>query len=159
MLTKFISKKNGRAFKAFLVMAKEGKVGFEFEKREPKAGGAKGGKPKEPAAKIDFTGQVSLGQCPKCGGKVFEGPTDYVCEKSQADAKPCRFKTGKVILQQPIDRVQAGKLLTAGRTDLLNGFISKAGRPFPAYLVMDESGKATFEFPPRESEKGGVAAA
>ena len=159
LLTKFISKKNGRAFKAFLVLAKEGKVGFEFEKREPKAGGAKGGKPREPAPKIDFTGQESLGKCPKCGGKVFEGPTDYVCEKSQAEGRPCKFKTGKLILQQPIDRAQVGKLLATGKTDLLNQFISKAGRPFSAYLVMDESGKATFEFPPRDSEKGGVAAA
>jgi len=33
----------------------------------------------------------------------------------------------------------------------LTKFISKAGRPFPAYLVMDDTGKATFEFPPREN--------
>jgi len=33
-------------------------VGFEFEKREPKA--KKEGKPKEPAPKIDFTGKERL---------------------------------------------------------------------------------------------------
>jgi hypothetical protein len=149
LIDKFISKK-GRPFKAFLVV-KEGKVGFEFEPRPAKGEKAKGkaGAPKEPAPKLDFTGQEPLGACPKCGGKVFEGPDAYVCEKSQEEKKPCKFKISKVILQQPIDRGQATKLLKDNRSDLLKDFISKAGRPFPAYLVMDEMGKITFEFPPR----------
>ena len=42
LLEKFISKK-GRPFSAFLVRQPDGKIGFEFEEREPKAGkGAKG---------------------------------------------------------------------------------------------------------------------
>ena len=72
--------------------------------------------------------------------------------RSQADKKPCKFKLSREILQQPIDRTQAQKILTAHRSDLLHKFISKAGKPFPAFLVMDESGKVTFEFPPREGE-------
>ena len=44
------------------------------------------------------------------------------------------------------------KLLATRKTDLLTQFISKAGRPFPAYLVLEDSGKTTFEFPPREGE-------
>jgi len=152
LIDKFISKK-GRPFKAFLAF-KEGKVGFEFEPRAPRAkkGEGKAGTPKEPAPKLDFTGQPPLGQCPKCGGKVFEGPDAYVCEKSQADKRPCKFKISKTILQQPIDKTQAAKLLADNRTDLLKDFISKAGRPFPAFLVMDDMGKITFEFPPREAE-------
>jgi DNA topoisomerase-3 len=151
LIDKFISKK-GRPFKAFLVF-KEGKVGFEFEPRAPRAKKGEGkGAPKEPAARIDFTGQESLGPCPKCGGKVFEGPDAYVCEKSQADKRPCKFKISKTILQQPIDRAQAAKLLDNSRTDLMKDFISKAGKPFPAFLVMDDMGKVTFEFPPRESD-------
>ena len=153
LLEKFISKK-GRPFKAFLV-AKDGKVGFEFEAREakPKKAGAKAGEPAEPQAKIDFTGQKSLGKCPKCGKRVFEGGEVYVCEQSQADKKPCKFKISKMILQQAIDRAQATLLLEDGRTDLLKGFISaKSGRAFTAYLMMDEAGKVTFDFPPREAE-------
>jgi DNA topoisomerase-3 len=42
--------------------------------------------------------------------------------------------------------------LAAHKTDLLTQFISKAGKAFPAYLVMDGKGKVTFEFPPREGE-------
>jgi len=59
-------------------------------------------------------------------------------------------------LEQPIERPQAAKLLAESKTDLLDKFISKAGRPFPAYLIMDDMGKVTFEFPPREGEKAGT---
>ena len=83
---------------------------------------------------------------------MFETDAAYVCEKSQADKRPCKFKVGKTILEQPIEALQVQKLLEARKTDLLDKFISKAGRPFPAYLVMDDKGKVTFEFPPREGE-------
>ena len=69
----------------------------------------------------------------------------------QPETKACRLKTGKIICQQPIERVQVTKLLAAGKTDLMDKFISKAGRPFSAYLTLDDTGKATFEFAPRDS--------
>jgi DNA topoisomerase-3 len=149
LLQKFISKRTGRTFKAYLVLDKAGKSTFEFEKKEPKDK-TKAAKAKEPKQKLDFTGQQPLGKCPKCSSNVFESETDYICEKSQAETRACKFKMGKVILQQPVPREQAAKLLESGKTDLLGGFISKAGRPFPAYLVMDDNGKVTFDFPPRE---------
>ena len=95
LLTKFISK-NGRPFKAFLVVGKDGKVGVRISSRakpKRKAGGER--KPKAPAPKIDFTGKEPLGKCPKCGGQVFETEAAYVCEKSQADKRPCKFKISK----------------------------------------------------------------
>jgi DNA topoisomerase-3 len=146
LLSKFISKK-GRPFSAYLVVGPEGKVSFEFEKREKKKSTAKS---KAPAVKLDFTGQESLGACPKCGGKVFESEADYLCERSQAESRRCAFKIGKTILQQPVERAQALKILQEGRSDLLKQFISKAGRPFPAYLVLADKGKVGFEFPPKE---------
>jgi DNA topoisomerase III len=151
LIEKFISKK-GRPFKAFLVLDKTGKVGFEFEPRAAKGKGAKKAEPKEPAAPIDFTGQQPLGQCPKCNGNIFETPDTYLCERSQAAQKPCKFAVKKIIAGQPIDHEQLGKLLKDGRSDLLTKFVSKAGRPFSAYLIMDDAGKITFEFPPREGE-------
>src|SRR5947199_2582698 len=150
LLERFISRK-GRPFKAFLVLNDKKDVGFEFEKRDPKA--KKERKPKEPAAKIDFTGKESLGECPVCGGKIFETDTAYICEHSQVDRKPCKFKLSKTILGREIAKEQAQKLLTRGKTDLLEGFISKRGRPFSAYLKL-EDGKIGFEFPekPARSE-------
>lgn len=155
LLDKFISKK-GRPFKAFLVV-KDGAVGFEFEPRpaKTKKGKSRAGEPKEPVPKLDFTGQQAVGKCPKCGGQVFETDSGFLCERCQADKRPCKFKISKAILQQPVDREQAAKLLTENKTGLLTQFISKAGRPFSAYLVMDDMGKVTFEFPPRSGDAGG----
>jgi DNA topoisomerase-3 len=43
--------------------------------------------------------------------------------------------------------------LSEGKTNLLNKFVSgKTGRAFAAYLVMDDTGKVGFDFPPREAE-------
>ena len=148
LLKGFVSKKNNRKFEAFLVV-KDGKTAFEFAPREKK-GKAKGGAPSEPLPKIDFTGKEPIGKCPKCGGSVFDTEQGYLCEKSQLEAKACKFKIGKMILEQPIELPQAQKILAEGRSDLLDKFISKAGKPFPAFLVMDPKGKVTFEFPPRD---------
>jgi hypothetical protein len=146
LLKGFVSKKTNRKFEAFLAV-KDGKVGFEFVPREKKG---RAGKTSGPQPKIDFTGRVEVGQCPKCGGQVFDTDAGYLCEKSQAETKACKFKIGKTILDQPIEPDQARKILAARKSDLLDKFISKAGKPFPAHLVMDAKGKITFEFPPRE---------
>ena len=150
LLDKFISKK-GRPFKAYLVVGKEGRVGFEFEPRGPKKTGAAGAAapPAKPEEKIDLTKAEVVAACPLCGGRVVETPTQYVCEKTQAPKKPCRFKAGRVILGQRLDTTQLAKLLTEGRTDLLTHFVSKSGKPFSAYLVLQDGGKVGFEFPIR----------
>jgi len=147
LLKGFVSKRTNRKFEAFLVV-KDGATAFEFAPRERKGKARAGG----PAPKIDFTGKAVVGKCPRCGSPVFDTEAGYLCEKSQADAKPCKFKIGKNILEQPIEPAQAQKLLTGRKSDLLDKFISKAGKPFPAFLVMDDKGKVTFEFPPREGE-------
>ena len=148
LLKGFVSNKTNRKFEAYLIV-KDGKTGFEFKPREKKGKGA----PKEPPPKIDFTGKVVVGKCPKCGGSVFDTGAGYVCENSQREAKRCTFKSiGKTILEQPIDAVQAAKILKDKKSDVMEKFISKSGKPFPAFLVMDKKGKITFEFPAREDE-------
>ena len=146
LLDKFISRK-GRPFKAFLVLGPDKKVNFEFEPRAAKT--SRGGKTKEPQPKLDLSKAEPVAVCPICGGQVLDAGEKYVCEKSQADKRPCRFKVSKAILQQPISRDQLQKLAATGRTDLLSNFISKAGRPFAAYLVLDDDRKVSFEFPTR----------
>lgn len=145
LLKEFVSKKTGRKFEAFLVW-KEGKVSFEFAPREKKFP-SKAKKDAPPEEKIDFTGQTPVGACPKCKSKVFEGSTYWVCEKSQAETRKCTFKVGKKVLEQPVERPQMEKLLKDGRTDLLDKFISKSGKPFSAHLVLGQRGKVEFEFP------------
>ncbi|WP_066707105.1 DNA topoisomerase III [Curvibacter delicatus] len=103
---------------------------------------------------VDFSAKESLGTCPKCGGAVYEHGKNYVCEKSVptlAQATPsCDFKSGQIILQQPIEREQMTKLLATGKTDLLDKFVSmRTRRPFKAMLAWDaEAGKVNFEFAP-----------
>jgi DNA topoisomerase-3 len=147
LLKGFVSNKTQRKFEAFLIV-KDGKTGFEFKPREKKGKGA----PKEPPPKIDFTGKAVVGKCPKCGGNVCDTEAGFVCENSQLEAKSCKFKIGKVILEQPIDAVQAAKILKDKKSDVMEKFISKSGKPFPAFLVMDKKGKITFEFPTRDDE-------
>ncbi|MGH8747413.1 MAG: topoisomerase C-terminal repeat-containing protein, partial [Burkholderiales bacterium] len=43
-------------------------------------------------------------------------------------------------------------LLATGKTDLLQRFISKKGRPFKAYLIKNAEGRVGFEFEPRKSK-------
>ena len=103
---------------------------------------------------VDFGDQQSLGACPKCAGAVYELGKNYVCAKSVPTlAQPmpnCDFKTGQVILQQPIEREQMVKLLTTGKTDLLDKFVSmRTRRAFKAHLAWDPAaGKVNFEFAP-----------
>lgn len=105
------------------------------------------------AEDVDFSGQQSLGPCPKCKGKVYEHGMNYVCENTPR--KQCDFRSGKVILRQEIHREQMEKLLASGRTDLLDGFVSnRNGRRFKAFLVKQPDGKVGFEFAPRAAKDG-----
>ena len=101
----------------------------------------------------DFSGQEPLGSCPKDGGRVFEHGMAYVCENGVGPKKSCDFRSGRLILQQPVERDQMKKLLETGRTDLLTGFVSKKGRKFKAFLVKQPDGKIGFEFQPRVTKE------
>ena len=70
----------------------------------------------------------------------------------KSDAKPIRIS--RKILDREIPREQVIKLLETGKTDLLDKFWSKrTKRPFDAYLVINDTGKTNFEFPPRAPKK------
>ncbi|HMM52500.1 MAG TPA: DNA topoisomerase III [Burkholderiaceae bacterium] len=142
----------GRPFAAILKLTPEHKLEFDF--------GQEGG---EGAAEpVDFGDQQPVGPCPKCGAGVYEHGMSYVCEKSVGPARSCDFRSGKVILQQEVSREQMHKLLTEGRTDLLQGFVSaRTRRGFKAFLVRGADGKIGFEFEPRPARaaKGARATA
>ncbi len=100
---------------------------------------------------VDFSGQESLGACPKCKGHVYEHGSNYVCEHSVGATVTCDFKSGKIILQQPVERSEVSKLLATGKTSLLENFVSnKTRRKFKAFLAFDaKEGRVSFEFEPR----------
>jgi DNA topoisomerase III len=135
----------GKPFAAVVRLTPEFRAEFDFG-QSPGGGNV--------AEKPDFSGQPPLGTCPKCGGRVFEQPMAYVCENSFGADRTCDFRSGRVILQRPIEREQIQKLLATGRTDLLHRFISRKGRPFSAFLVRGSDGKVGFEFAPRVAKPG-----
>jgi DNA topoisomerase-3 len=106
---------------------------------------------------VEFADET-LGPCPICGADVHEHGNNYVCSKAvptHAQATPsCTFKSGKIILQQPVEREQMHKLLATGKTDLLEKFVSmRTRRAFKAFLAWDkEAGKVNFEFEQRDSK-------
>ena len=135
--------KMGRPFNALIKLNAEQAPEFDFGQG---SGGEEGS-----AEAVDFSGQESLGACPKCAGKVYQHGLAYVCEKSVGPERTCDFRSGQVILQQPIEREQMSKLLETGRTDLLKNFVSnRTRRKFSAFLVRDTAGKVGFEFEKRE---------
>jgi DNA topoisomerase-3 len=107
---------------------------------------------------VEFSDE-SLGVCPKCGSAVHEHGSNYVCSKAvptnEQPTPSCDFKTGKIILQQPVEREQVVKLLSTGKTDLLDKFVSnRTRRSFKAMLAWNpEEGKVAFEFEQREGGK------
>jgi DNA topoisomerase-3 len=64
---------------------------------------------------------------------------------------------GRSILQRNITPDELAVLLEKGRSDLLTNFISKRGRPFSAWLVLDDRYKVGFEFPERTETPGATS--
>ena len=136
----------GRPFTASLRMNDAHEVTFDFGD-----GGAD-----DSAEPPDFTGLEPLGPCPKCNARVFETPQAYVCEKAVGPQKTCDFRSGRVILQRPVERAQMQRLLSTGKTDLLQFVSSRTKRGFAAFLVRQPDGKIGFEFEARDATKGGA---
>ena len=134
--------KMGRPFTALIKLNDNNQPEFDFGQGSNSEGAD------EP---VDFSGQESLGACPKCQARVFEHGMSYVCEKSVGPERSCDFRSGKVILQQSVSHEQMSKLLVDGRTDLLKDFVSsRTNRKFSAFLVRNAEGKVGFEFEKRE---------
>ncbi len=140
--------KAGWPFTAEIKLAFDGEISnwkLEFDFGEDAKNAQGDGEP------VDFSGQESLGPCPKCKGHVYEHGSNYVCEHSVGATVTCDFKSGKIILQQPVERSEVAKLLATGKTGLLENFVSnKTRRKFKAFLAYDaKEGRVSFEFEPR----------
>ncbi|MGB0291461.1 MAG: DNA topoisomerase [Luteolibacter sp.] len=88
--------------------------------------------------------------------KLYETEKAFHVPELVTKKDPKGVRIGKTILKHEIEREQAVKLITKGKTDLIRGFISnRTKRPFDAFLTFEpESGKVGFEFPPRPAKKG-----
>ena len=148
--------KMGRPFEAKLALSEgtEWKTTFDF--------GDGGIRSNEPFNKEAAT--LIVEKCPVCEkGGISEAGIAYACEHGLGPEKKCAFRMGKMILQREISPDDVRKICTEGKTNLLTKFISKKGRPFNAFLVLDKkSGKVGFEFEerkPKAPKKGAAKAA
>ena len=138
-MTDFRSKK-GKPFTASLHM-KDGKVEFIFADSTNELD----------IEAIKKTGP--LGLSPIDQSPVFETPAAFMSGSALDGDKKKGLRISKVILGRHIDKNYVTQLLKEGKTELINGFISKRKRPFDAYLLLDSKGKLSFDFPPRPRKK------
>ena len=115
----FISKA-GKPFPARLVFNEKGGIAFDYGRNEAPSETVEHGEWKIGISSSDFIAE-------KAGQKVY------------VHRKMCQREI-------PLDEAKA--LLGMGRIGPLDGFISKAGKPFRAFLVLKD-GKVEFEFEPR----------
>ncbi len=137
----FVSAKSGKRFPSKLKIVADGK-NHGRKKVELDFG-----------TKVDVNALVPFWTDPKTGAQLCEAPTNYVLREREGDGWKESFKVGRVMCQKPITHEQAIQLATRGKTDLIEKFTSKKGRPFDAYLVRN-GGRISWEFPPRKPREG-----
>jgi DNA topoisomerase-3 len=86
----------------------------------------------------------ALGPCPLCGSDVVEQDRSYGCSGWRGG---CKFTIWKTVAGKKLSARTARALLRKGRTPLLKGFTSKAGKRFDARLKL-ENGVVRFDFEP-----------
>lgn len=102
---------------------------------------------REPVARLQS--RETIGSCPLCGKAVVEGKKGYGCSGWR---EGCKFVIWKTVAGKRITETNARHLLKTGRSNLINGFKSKKGTEFEAYLRL-EKGTVTFEFPSKRVAK------
>ena len=83
-----------------------------------------------------------VGTCPVCGKNVVRGKFNYGC---MGFDEGCKFRVGLNICKRDIPITEVRRLLTEGKTEVINSFISKNGRYFKARLALKD-GNAVFDF-------------
>ncbi len=90
-----------------------------------------------------FIGDV-IGKCPLCDGEIHRTSFGYGCSGYKENG--CRFSVNNVICRRVIPKSAVIKLISEGKTQKLNGFVSpRTGKSFDACLKLEES-RAVFDF-------------
>ena len=99
-----------------------------------------------------FAGDI-IGVCPICGREVVRTRRGYGCSGYK---EGCKFTIWSTVAGRSVSVAEAKQLLTEGRTEPLDGFVSKKGSSFSARLKLDGE-RVSFEFDdtrPRSPEYG-----
>ncbi|MFM7232643.1 MAG: DNA topoisomerase 3 [bacterium] len=110
---------------------------------------------------VDWPTMPVIAPCPVCkekgrDGMIHDTPFGYLCSAGQEDRGGCTASLPKRLCQKELTPENAREFFQDGRTTLIEGMISKRGRPFSAFLVCTPAEKRLlqWEFPPR-APKGG----
>jgi DNA topoisomerase-3 len=137
--------KLGKLYSAALIIDETGKINFSFEKKPEHID--------DPSLTIDKLQTYDIickCSCNDCGGNVYDYDNAYICENFINKNHKCLMRIGKHVLGKELNRDQAIKLISNGKTDVIEGFRSKkTGRLFPAVLSFS-AGKLNFEFQPKD---------
>jgi DNA topoisomerase-3 len=91
---------------------------------------------------IGLFGEV-VGICPVCESDVIRTRYGYACTRYK---EGCKFTISKSICKRIISVSNVKMLLSTGKTSKIQGFTSKNGKSFDAYLKLDENKKVVFDF-------------
>ena len=83
-----------------------------------------------------------IGVCPVCAGAILESPKAWSCSNWR---NGCPFQVWKTMAGKKIPKTAVKQLLANGKSDLIEGFKSRAGKPFKARLQVVE-GEVKFAF-------------
>lgn len=140
----------GKEFVAGIEIKEDGKTSFVFPGGE--------NDPDAPPP-FDFDTASPITNCPVCAqkkrnGKIYDTPENYICNIAAKDAKACNARLPKVLCKKEISVANALKFFNEGKTDVIEGMISKKGKPFSAFLLCKPGEKRLlgWEFPPREAK-------
>jgi DNA topoisomerase-3 len=103
-------------------------------------GGMQGGTTKTDNGK----GERLKSLCPSCGGSIVISPKLYACTG-------CKLRVWIDIAGKKLSHTQAESLFATGKTGVIKGFNSKAGKKFDAALLLDiPNNQAKFDFSVKE---------
>jgi len=137
--------RKGKDFTAALQIGEDNKVTFLFpDGNDPEA--------------IDWENATALCPCPVCekagrtGQMIYDTPDGFLCKLAAFPKGDCNARLPKELCKKEITAENARLFFTAGKTALIEGMISKRGRPFKSFLVCNVGEKRllSWEFPPRE---------
>jgi DNA topoisomerase-3 len=84
-----------------------------------------------------YASDPPLGDCPRCGRPVVEGPWFYRCQELPAREEDCPLRIWKDTSGRYLDRATVSNLLRDGKTGAVEGFAARNGRTYQAALEID----------------------
>lgn len=101
--------------------------------------------------KADLAALTPFWTNPATGAQLCENGSNFIVREPDPSAEggwKQTFRLGRILCQKPITPEMAIDLVANGKTGLIQGFTSKKGRPFDAFLKLEGS-RIAWEFPPR----------